>query len=265
MITVTINVYIGGIGAAQEKHWKSGLSQVVWNLSKSHDISCNYISNEDLRKQNHSIEDLVSLLKAGDADIVLYVLLSHPGQGTHVIQRDGTVWDVLRMGKLLKEGLRGFIGFPSNDNLECPVFLQDKYGYLQPLMNAGFATETLRVYRPSDGILSEDTKREIWRSVDIWCVYLIIYILLHLLYQLFSFCQMNFEIPWHDSSGNAMAPGGWVLKPAFTTHSVGVKWCQNPCDIISEFYCLCRNKELQFVPYFMLQARTSNRKVCIWK
>lgn len=263
MINVTINVYIGAFGATQEKHWKSGISEVVWKLSKSHVISCTYISNEDLRKGNNSIEALVSLLKAGNSEIILYVLLSHPCQGTHVLQRDGTVWDVSKMGKLLKDGLRGFRGFPSNNNLECPVFLQDKYEYLQPLMNVGFATKTLRIYRSPDGILSEDTKREIWRSVDSWCLYLIIYTSLLLVYQLFSFCQMNFEIPWHDSSGNAIALGGWVLKPAFTTNSVGVKWCPNPRDIIDEFYILCRNKELLFVPYFMLQARASNRMVCI--
>ena len=95
--------------------------------------------------------------------IHIYFLLSHPGQGTHVLQTDGNVWDVAKMGDLLREGLRGSSGYPSYNDMKCAAFLQDKWDYIAVLMEKGMAIDTLRLDRTADGLLSEDVKLQIWR------------------------------------------------------------------------------------------------------
>ena len=36
-------------------------------------------------------------------------------------------------------------GFPAGNNLQCPVFTQDKYKYLSVLMSKGLCNSTLKV------------------------------------------------------------------------------------------------------------------------
>ena len=94
--------------------------------------------------------------------IQIYFLLSHPGQGTHVQQVDGNLWEVGVMGQLLREGLQGCRGYPSYNEMQCPAFLQDKWNYLVPLMEKDMASKTLKLDRTIDGLLSEDVKSRIW-------------------------------------------------------------------------------------------------------
>lgn len=79
-------------------------------------------------------------------------------------QLDGNLWEVGLMGQmLLREGLQDYIGYPSYNQMLCPAFLQDKWNYLVPLIENGMATNTLRLDRTIDGLLSEDVKSRIWR------------------------------------------------------------------------------------------------------
>lgn len=78
--------------------------------------------------------DLVSWLL--DAD--MYFIISHLHQGL----LDILLWNMNDLKSQLKLLYNG-TGFPSRDNLYCPVFLQDKYVYLNAL--ADNCNPTLRI------------------------------------------------------------------------------------------------------------------------
>ena len=63
--------------------------------------------------------------------------------------------------------MEGNNGFPSPIQLQCPVFLQDKYKYIEDLIALGIETiPTLRIPIMSvENGLSDEYSEQIWRYI----------------------------------------------------------------------------------------------------
>ena len=77
--------------------------------------------------------DIVNWLLQGD----IHFIISHIHQGIVNINMDKLYTSIKK--------LHDHPGFPSGDNLQCPVFTQDKYQYLSVLMSKGLCNPTLKV------------------------------------------------------------------------------------------------------------------------
>jgi hypothetical protein len=74
---------------------------------------------KEVREERFSESDLVAWLRSADA----HVILSHVHQGNNH-------WNAQLVEAELRTQLSEHLGWPSGQQLQCPVFLQDKYSYL---------------------------------------------------------------------------------------------------------------------------------------
>ena len=119
------------------------------------DIDFQYKYLADIRLDGWTLAQLIEWLKQGD----IYFILSHPFQGHEIMEGEMEGWDLSQMGIQLASNLTGRIGFPRNDKLKCPVFLQDKAKYIIPCEE--YFNDTLIVNRTTDGQLDDSTKSKI--------------------------------------------------------------------------------------------------------
>jgi hypothetical protein len=115
-------------------------------------LSVEYIDNDSIKEYGFSEKDIVDWLL--DCDI--HFIITHIHQGLDQCKYN--------MAVLYKEilRLRNHPGFPNNDYLECPIFTQDKYKYLEVLSEGGFCNPTMKVMLNPDHdykYLYEDIKR----------------------------------------------------------------------------------------------------------
>ena len=103
-------------------------------LSKTLGFDLEVITVKDVNDWNFTVEDFVNYFLASD----IHIILAHPHQG---LTRLG--WDMEHLSSQLRR-LHYHKGFPTKLELECPVFLQNKYDYLAAL--GSFANPTLRIY-----------------------------------------------------------------------------------------------------------------------
>jgi len=80
----------------------------------------------------------------------------HQGIQLHILTSQGKLWD-LQFYRDQVQRLKFHPGFPSGEHLLCPVFLQDKFEYLIPLMSVDFANPTFKFPRPKT---DQDFNRE---------------------------------------------------------------------------------------------------------
>jgi hypothetical protein len=92
-----------------------------------------HIPDSEVNKYKLTEMDIVNWLLEGD----IHFIISHIHQG------------------IVK--LHDHPGFPSGDNLQCPVFTQDKYKYLSVLMSKGLCNPTLKVdFFTDNGLCSSE-------------------------------------------------------------------------------------------------------------
>ena len=105
-----INVFLGATNSAQGKWFK--------HVAKDYEsqILFHMITAVDIKRALWSLEDFISWLKAADA----YFLLSHPHQG----MEGESGWELDELEERLSSALRGHVGFPNYEELNCGIFTQ---------------------------------------------------------------------------------------------------------------------------------------------
>lgn len=109
-----------------------------------------YFSCSEVKNREWDFEHLIDWLLDCDMHFVLTHI--HQGPAGHSgVEEMG--WDV---HALYTDVLRLYQhpGFPNGEHLKCPIFTQDKFNYLQPLMSEGvdgFVNQTLKVELREDG------------------------------------------------------------------------------------------------------------------
>ena len=93
-----------------------------------------YLNVTDVKNNKWKPQNLVYWLLGGN----LHIVIIHPHQ------RMPQNWS---MADLYNEFGRLYYhdGFPNEGKLSCPIFTQDKYGYLEPLFDSEICLTTLRV------------------------------------------------------------------------------------------------------------------------
>ena len=76
-----------------------------------------------LRNQKWTIDELVTWLLSSH----IHIITCHPHMGTETLE-----WPVVELYTKLKK-LTYHVGFPAKEELSCPVWSQDKFGYLEAL------------------------------------------------------------------------------------------------------------------------------------
>ena len=93
-----------------------------------------YLNVTDVKKNKWKPQNLVDWLLGGN----LHIVITHPHQG---MPQNWSMADLYNeFGRLYYHD-----GFPNEGKLSCPIFTQDKYGYLEPLFDSGICLTTLRV------------------------------------------------------------------------------------------------------------------------
>jgi hypothetical protein len=114
----TVNVFLGGQDGVQVTPFKS-----AWqNLNIQRNWIVQYISVGYINELHWSPKDLVDWL----LNSRVHIILSHVHQGV----ADALQWNLIDLEMELQR-LKFHTGFPNLLKLKCPVFLQDKYKYLE--------------------------------------------------------------------------------------------------------------------------------------
>jgi hypothetical protein len=96
------------------------------------------VNHDEARLWGWSEEDLIDWLTRDNA---IYIINCHPHQGA------SNVWSPAQLK--VEFGFLGLkIGYPSQPNLSCPIFLQDKIGYLHAVPE--ICNPTLRIFFEED-------------------------------------------------------------------------------------------------------------------
>jgi len=168
---VILHVFVGGESGVQQGHFKHALVSVLSRFKKG-DIEVVFMTTSQLRQL--SIEAFVDWLLESH----FYFILSHAHQSLHH-------WDCRAIAPQYTR-LMGHIGFPTHNQLHCPIFLQDKFAYLEAIPE--FCNATVKILLPWDAASRQhDTER---------------------------ISQMLLE-------GN-----GWVVKTGFSTNCDNFKICR---------------------------------------
>jgi hypothetical protein len=135
---INIRVLCGGMSIVsnpQRQPFFDAFIQVQKELSESYELTMEEKSCRDIKDLNWTAEETVDWLMGSD----IYAITCHPHQGL-----DSLGWDMddlaMQMEKL---GLSGCIGCPDKRQIDCPIWSQNKFGYLVLLRN--FCCSTLKV------------------------------------------------------------------------------------------------------------------------
>ena len=136
-------------GARQNIAFTAALTKCMSELSLStSNMSCEII-NVGFFKFNHQGPNNTHLFYTPEMFVKwllrshVHFIVTHPNQGQRYwAQHQRWNLDTLRL-ELQK--LKFHTGYPSGENVECPMFTQNKYEYIGPLMSSGVVNETLRI------------------------------------------------------------------------------------------------------------------------
>ena len=91
-------------------------------------LDCREVNDNKLSEM-----DMINWLHQGD----IHFIISHIHQGIINVNMNKLYTSIMK--------LHDHPGFPAGNNLQCPVFTQDKYKYLSVLMSKGLCNATLKV------------------------------------------------------------------------------------------------------------------------
>ncbi len=122
-----IRVAIGGKYGRQGGSFQAAISALRrMNPSITDNITVELMGNSDIRHLNWSPEDLVDWLLGGH----IHFVITHVHQGLVVKELGDYGWNMVDLYAQINR-LKLHNGFPSHNNLGCPVFTQDKYEYIR--------------------------------------------------------------------------------------------------------------------------------------
>jgi len=178
----------------------------------------------EMRTLRWEPDDLIDWLL--DSDI--HFVVTHPHQGN-------PRWDVSQL-YLALDRLRLHPGFPNNDQLNCPVFLQHKFAYLTGVRQ--IANPTIAIPFPSPEKSESEEGVTFISSAD----------------------ESAFDVPQlHRFLESNNEGRGWVIKHPFVTMREGIKWCETTDQVITNL-AISTAKYGGRLPYTMIQPRLLNRK-----
>jgi hypothetical protein len=106
-------------------------------------IQVEYRGNRFMRKYQVTPIEMVDWLLDGD----IHFILTHPHQGVG-LNRNYPAWNTTDLRNSLQL-LKFHPGFPYSKELNCPVFLQDKYRYIEVLHE--FSLPTKQIFLTGNG------------------------------------------------------------------------------------------------------------------
>jgi hypothetical protein len=138
-----IRAFIGGKKAIQYDAVSTSIKTLAQHYSKIRnlDIHVEYMDVKTMCNLKWKPKDLTDwALKAH-----IHLISAHSNQG---LRSHGIVWSMDDLLYQLKR-LKFHVGFPSGDQLKCPVFTQEKYAYIKAL--GDMANNTLVVHLTESG------------------------------------------------------------------------------------------------------------------
>ena len=188
-------------------------------------VQIEYISLEDTK----SWDSKRLLTWLSDSDI--HYLIAHPHQG-YESRRNFDCMSYLQDLSILQH----HIGWPSAENLFCPIFTQDKFAYINsiPLI----CNPTLVIIIQRNVRFSEEQSNVVHFSQTSAVSATVL--------------QFTESHSYND---------GWVIKLPFVTHSLGIKFTKDRSKIPSIIEYMV-SKYASFVPYVMVQPCVPNRLEC---
>lgn len=220
---ITIRLFGGGTWSTQTSQFYAAIQEL--NLNKNF-YQIETLSCDDVNVNHYSISYIVDWLLGG----TIHWITAHVHQGIQlriINSRNAMCFTMEETIRQLQR-LKYHPGFPSGDQLQCPIFLQDKIKYLRALQPEGMCNATYMVERPRS--LNGRFERD---AIDNIVVFL----------------------------NNCSDEGcGWVVKPPFVTCGTyfRVFLCQQKLlEHLERFFM--DDVECIF-PYTMIQPCMSNRK-----
>lgn len=152
-----VRAFTGGDKAVQRHAFFCALKNTLSAVGKKHNVSTcyEYMDTKSLCKKGWGPDKLIDWLLESN----MHFITAHVHQG---LRSHGLSWDLSVFLPQLQR-LKFHVGFPSGDQLHCPVFTQDKYEYLRHL--GDMANNTYIVHLTSDGVYNATTLSEIQRFV----------------------------------------------------------------------------------------------------
>jgi hypothetical protein len=131
----TIRIYAGGYSSVRVQLFITVLKEVIATkyLQYSDNIKIEIVFINEVRKAGFSSEQLIDWLKAAD----IHFILNHLHQGN-------ASWSASAI-QLDLRSLENHTGYPSGIGLSCPIFLQDKYLYINALSGRNMSIPTLQI------------------------------------------------------------------------------------------------------------------------
>lgn len=140
MKTYQIHVFVGGESSNQLSPFKHAFYNCAFPPDR---VNIHYLSTREVKLRQWTARQFVSWLLKSD----VHFILSHVHQGLSQLQ-----WKMSTIQRELNR-LCFHPGFPTGLQLKCPVFLQDKFRYLQvlpTLTNATLKIPLLQTYTDTD-------------------------------------------------------------------------------------------------------------------
>jgi len=163
---VTVGVFLGGKDSRQGRIVKAAAANVKAHyLNRNIDVQFEFLNNDEvINKRKWSPQELFTYLRRKD----IHVIPTHGHQSNIARGSVGYHWTAAGYIRNLKM-LKFHLGYPMGKYINCPVFQQDKIGYLKELNR--YCTPTLAVSFPdldrsNDVMLDEDEGTKICAFVD---------------------------------------------------------------------------------------------------
>jgi hypothetical protein len=236
--SILIRAFAGGDKAVQRHSFFCAVQHTMSAVGKKYNVSTwlEYMDTKSVSKKRWGPEQLIDWLLQSN----MHFITAHVHQG---LRSHGLSWNLSEFLPQLQR-LKYHVGFPSGDQLRCPVFTQDKFEYLRHL--GDMANNTFVVYLTSDGVYEATTLAEIERFLKIVKIFL----------QGIVFTFMMLTIRFINVNNEGC---GWVIKAPFTTNGECVKFAKS-MERIVYFLRACSKKYYGEIPYVMIQACMYNRK-----
>ena len=220
--TVRIHLYMGPHKGTCGSAVICAISRLQNRFDDGHSLEIELKYIDEVRKGTPT--DLIDWLL--DSDI--HIIATHVHQG---IPRWSTSIVYTELHRL-----RNHCGFPSGDQLQCPVFTQHKFNYLYGIRQ--FVAPTLAIQFPLVERSVDDSGNE-RLSCEVDASH-------------FDDKVVNRFLDYNNEGT------GWVVKLPFITHCEGMRFCKTKDNVFSTL----ANKTLAFgwrIPYALVQPRLLNR------
>lgn len=170
---IIVRVFTGGSGSLQEGPFTSALSlflktKQVSDDSSSSRILVEYIGVNEVCKKRWTSSNLIDWLLHSDVHFVLAHV--HQGISSHSME-----WNMCDTKAQLMR-LKYHRGFPNGEQLACPVFTQDKIGYLKSL--GDFANETWIAPLNQSGAYGVEFIDSLRRYIEVFILTSLIFIIM---------------------------------------------------------------------------------------